>query len=183
MALIPCRECHKQISDFATACPYCGRKTVFAEKTAQIKKYGIFLLINGIAMIVGMILFFTAIDVIDQRGYHKTVDTGSIIQLAIGIGLFLSGLIYSVITFRKLSIMKNENSPAPAVPIPSTRRQDGVDILPIQVRIKIPQGKGVLGSCELCDKQSIVATCKIPDVNTSCNLCESCINEYMAQIQ
>jgi hypothetical protein len=46
MALIQCQDCHKDISDSAAACPFCGRprdKTE-AEKTAEFfanrRKYG-----------------------------------------------------------------------------------------------------------------------------------------------
>ena len=36
MALVPCRECGKEVSDAAEACPYCGIKTP-SKKRRQIK--------------------------------------------------------------------------------------------------------------------------------------------------
>ena len=57
MALVPCRECGKEVSDQAEACPYCGIKTPSKKKRQR-------------NLIITVVLVLAAIGV-SAWGYHR----------------------------------------------------------------------------------------------------------------
>lgn len=66
MALLPCPECQKQISDDAKTCPNCGYRVRIKNKKSGIRlvmaiviaAIGIHLVLNGAAMPGGIAIFF-----------------------------------------------------------------------------------------------------------------------------
>lgn len=60
MALINCKECGKEISTTAEACPHCGSRTQYgksvAEKKSLLTKYAIW----GFLIVFGVVLFFSS---------------------------------------------------------------------------------------------------------------------------
>jgi hypothetical protein len=65
MALVPCRECGKEVSDQAESCPNCGIKTPSA-KRRKIK-----LAIRALVVV----LIVTIISVLGVKAYHFFQDT------------------------------------------------------------------------------------------------------------
>ena len=57
MALVPCRECGKEVSDEAKVCPYCGIKTPSKKRHQR----GIILTVCFLLLAVGVVAY----------GYHK----------------------------------------------------------------------------------------------------------------
>lgn len=65
MALVPCRECGKEVSDQAESCPYCGIKTPSA-KRRKIK-----LAIRALILILVLSILF----VLGLKAYHFYQNT------------------------------------------------------------------------------------------------------------
>lgn len=61
MAMIKCRECGKEISSRAEACPYCGAKTRFGMHEAEKKQTSVAAVILILVSVVGTIIFFSAL--------------------------------------------------------------------------------------------------------------------------
>ncbi|URX63252.1 zinc-ribbon domain-containing protein [Luteibacter anthropi] len=57
MALIACRDCGKDVSDAAPACPHCGRPvaaTVIEQTSKDIKRLKI---MGGVVFVLGLVMF------------------------------------------------------------------------------------------------------------------------------
>jgi DNA-directed RNA polymerase subunit RPC12/RpoP len=64
MALVPCRECGKEVSDAAKVCPYCGIKTPSKKRHQR----GIIITVSILLLVLGALAY----------GYHKftaAIDT------------------------------------------------------------------------------------------------------------
>jgi DNA-directed RNA polymerase subunit RPC12/RpoP len=65
MALVPCRECGKEVSDQAESCPYCGIKTPSA------KRHKIKLSIRAVILVV----VISIISILGLKSYHFYQNT------------------------------------------------------------------------------------------------------------
>lgn len=63
MAITKCSECGKDVSDKATACPFCGNPLTEQITTVQLtsKKWKKYKLIGTIMFFVGLILFWSGV--------------------------------------------------------------------------------------------------------------------------
>lgn len=61
MAMIKCRECGKEISSRAEACPHCGAKTRFGMNENDKKQASVAAVILILVSVVGTIIFFSAL--------------------------------------------------------------------------------------------------------------------------
>lgn len=108
MAMIKCRECGKEISSRAEACPHCGAKTRFGREEAEKKQLTTASVIWMLLSAVGTILFVTALLTMmgDISDYHNSWyggynyksplsdhEMGVVMRLIVGIALDIGGAV------------------------------------------------------------------------------------------
>ena len=182
MALIKCAECGKEISDSAEVCPNCGCKTSRGETVSQAKGLAVNYVIVAALIIIGLILFFPAMSELGDvssylwnSGYwvHYEEIVGALFRFAIGIGMFLGGVIDMLRIAKKA---KNLNNP---------KENDASNVVPAEMIFEtelgdIPAEKWIHGRCQMCNSQGRVAVCRIPNLQFDYELCPNCIKKYHA---
>ena len=176
MALIKCTECGKAISDTAKSCPHCGSETEHAKTITEAKLTATKHLIRTITAlvieIIGAILFlvgnseladlgfsFLAGDWSSYSGRHYSDVREAGLKCVIGITLMVTCIVISIISkkYAAYQIHQTESSPY--------KNNENV----------------ISGRCDLCDTQGTTSICRIPDLPGKYELCQDCIDQYMAQ--
>lgn len=182
MALIHCKECGREISSTANSCPHCGAKTPQGMRADQ-EKTDLFTMIALIgADLLGAYLFLTSVFVLTDipSDYWKYSDDAqsAITKIWIGIGLIVGSAIAQGFLKKRNGYQGSYTSSGTSVSTESTA-PTAMNYNPAF----IPEDKRKHGTCAKCNKEGLVADCKIPNQFGDFDLCPLCISRWRGQIR
>ena len=159
MALIKCRECGKEISDSALACPHCGCKTHYAEKSEKAKeaKHTVMAinLVYTALWIIGSILFLCGYAVLSDYGYglfDNWAQSYSDSVVAAGRNCVIGILLIAIGVIGSILFMKNRHQ------FEAHLKSSGASSEPVSTKRCCPHCGNVVTSnvCDMCGKKILI---------------------------